>query len=188
MMEFNMSIQMNQQVQILKKQRSLLFIEGLLFFLLGCFAIAAPFYFTMALDYIYGAVFVVGGLIQLVRSVKTRGIKGGMPSLFWSILTIVAGCIMLVNPMAGIMALTIILAFYFILEGLFKCAIYSHLSKMDKSFWLIVSAIISIALGMMILLSLPTAAFWVLGLFIGIDLIFMGCLLMGFSRRLAKRS
>jgi uncharacterized membrane protein HdeD (DUF308 family) len=181
-----MYMDINDQLNLLKKQKNWLFGEGIVFFLLGFVAIWAPFFSTLALDYCYGAVLLVGGMVQLVRAVKTWGIRGSLPAFLWSLVTIGAGVIMLINPIMGILALTIVLACFFIIEGFFKFALYYNHLNLDKSFWLVISALVSVVLGCMILFSLPSSAFWVPGLFLGIDLIFLGCLLMGFSKRLEK--
>ena len=166
-------------LEIFKKNRCFLLWEGILFMLLGILAICAPVIFTIGFDFLFGFLFVVGGIAQIFRVFKTWGIEGSWPAFFWGILTLFAGGIMLANPVAGILALTSILIAFFFLEGVLKFVLAAKLGKEMNKFWLILSGALSIFLAVLIFAGLPETATWALGLIVGIDLLFFGVLLLG---------
>jgi len=169
---------------VFKKHRGLLLFEGILFILLGCFAIATPVVFTFATDFLLGAIFLVGGVALLYHTFKTWGISGSWLSLLAALLTGCAGFILLTKPVTGIIALTTVLGIYFLFESALKMS-WALSFEQKQKFWLIVSALISLALGLMILAGLPAIATWVIGLFVGIDFLFLGLMLVGFYCSLA---
>jgi len=175
-------------VETLRRNRGMFLVEGILFLVLGCLAIAMPILFTLAADFLFGILFIVGGIAQLVRVYKTWGISGTWPSLFVSLITLCAGIIMLINPLAGILALTSLLAAYFLCAGIVKCVLSLRLDTAGHKFWVFISGLISLALGVLIISGLPGTAAWVIGLFIGIDMLFLGILLIGLYSSLPSES
>jgi len=174
--------------KMLTKNRHLILTEGCLFSLLGILAICAPVVFTIGLDILFGALFIIGGVVQLFRVFKVWGVKGSWPSLFWSCLTLFAGAVMLTNPMIGIVALTSVLIAFFLLEGILKFVLASHLDKGKNKFWVVFSGILSCFLAVLIFTGLPGTAAWALGLIVGIDLLFFGLLLISFYCSLSKEN
>ncbi|MDB6080756.1 MAG: hypothetical protein JWO53_28 [Chlamydiia bacterium] len=166
-------------LQVFKKHRGIMLFEAILFILLGCFAIAAPTLFTVATDYLLGGFFIVGGSMQLYRTYKMWGISGSWLSFFGSLITIFAGCTLLTRPLVGILALTTILAVYFLIASAVKMSLAFSYQQTHK-FWLVVNSLLSLALGLMIIAGLPETATWVIGLFVGIDFLFFGFMLLAF--------
>src|SRR5437660_1365676 len=104
-------------LEALKQERGLILSEGILFFFLGFLATALPVVSSLSLEIFFGALFVIGGLAQTIRTYKTWGMEGSLITLCGSLLTFVVGIIMLVNPLAGLFALTSILGVYFLFDG-----------------------------------------------------------------------
>jgi uncharacterized membrane protein HdeD (DUF308 family) len=164
---------------VFKKNRGILLFEGILFVLLGCFAIAAPVVFTFATELLLGVIFLVGGIVQLYRTFKTWGISGSWLSLFAALITGFAGFVLLARPMTGVIALTTVLAVYFLFESAFKMS-WAFSFEQKQKFWLVISSLLSLALGLIIIAGLPAIALWVIGLLVGIDFLFLGIMLLGF--------
>lgn len=176
---------LNGYRNVLKKHRGLVLFEAILFIILGCLAIAAPVVFTLAADYLFGAFFLAGGLVQLFRTCQTWGMKGSWLSLLGSLITMAAGFILVTRPLVGLIALTTILAVYFLLESAVKFS-WAFAFEQAHKFWLFVSALLSLALGILIIAGLPQIATWVIGLFIGIDFLFFGFMLLAFHSALKE--
>ncbi len=172
--------------KILKQNRRLILSEGCLFTLLGILAICAPVIFTVGLDILFGILFIIGGVAQIFRAFKVWGVHGSWPSLFWGCLTLFAGAVMLTNPVIGIVALTSVLIAFFLLEGVVKFVLASHLDKAQNKLWVILSGALSCLLAVLIFTGLPGTAAWALGLIVGIDLLFFGMLLISFYCSLPK--
>ena len=148
--------------------------EGLLFVILGALAIAMPVLFTFSFELVIGALFVVGGLIQLFRSIKSFGAPG---CLFWglsSIVFIVLGYLLLANPLKGVLALTTIITICFLIDGCFKMLIAATMRLEQTWVWYMFLGIIEVILAVLIWNEWPSSALWVLGTLIGINLLFIG--------------
>jgi uncharacterized membrane protein HdeD (DUF308 family) len=80
---------------------------------------------------------------------------------------------MVTNPALAAVTLTLLIAMMLIVAGLFRVFIAFSIPLHHRG-WLILNGVISILLGAMIWSSWPRSGLWVIGLFIGIDMIFDG--------------
>jgi len=72
-----------------------------------------------------------------------------------------------------LLGLTLLVACFLMVGGIFKIvAVISH--RFASWFWPLVSGVVDVVLGVMIWQEWPASAFWVIGLFVGINLIFRG--------------
>lgn len=100
-----------------------------------------------------------------------------------AIVTIIAGFLLIGWPVAGVVPLTVVLAAYLVLEGI-ACMAFalSHRGHMTRGWgWLFTNGIIDLIMAGIIIWLLPVAAFWALGIIIGIDFIFGGSALVGMA-------
>jgi uncharacterized membrane protein HdeD (DUF308 family) len=91
------------------------------------------------------------------------------------------------NPGISALTMTLIMAVFFITVGLFR--IISSLSMQFKQWgWTFLSGLITIALGVMIWFAWPGSGLWIIGMFIGIDLLFYGLSILMFAIAAHKTS
>src|SRR5204862_359192 len=76
-------------------------------------------------------------------------------------------------PVGAMLALTLLLACLLLVGGLFR--VVAALTYRFSSWgWPLLSGIIDVILGVMIWMQWPASALWVMGLFLGISLVFRG--------------
>ncbi|MFN3348393.1 HdeD family acid-resistance protein [Pseudorhodoplanes sp.] len=156
-------------------------IYGVILILLGAASIILPGIATLATTITVGWLLIAGGIFGLI-SVFQAGT--GSPGFWWNLLTAIvcmlAGGVLLFNPIAGVLTLTIILAAYLLATGVTKGFMAFHYrSAIPKAWgWMLFSALVDIALGAIIIAGLPGSAVWVLGLLVGINLLFTGVALI----------
>jgi uncharacterized membrane protein HdeD (DUF308 family) len=172
-------------LRALRENRGLILFEGILFLVLGFLAVSMPVLFTFATDLVIGMLLLAGGITQLFRTYKTWGMKGSWLSCASSLLTIIAGSMLITRPLAGIIALTAILAVYFFLAAIAKFSLSFSFNGKEK-FWLFISGVVSLVLSVLIITGLPETAGLMLGLFVGIDFLFFGVMLLGFYGSLSE--
>jgi uncharacterized membrane protein HdeD (DUF308 family) len=80
---------------------------------------------------------------------------------------------MVANPALAAVTLTLVIAIILIAAGAFRLFI-AFSTPLHHRGWLILNGAISILLGVMIWSSWPVSGLWVIGMFIGIDMIFDG--------------
>ena len=96
------------------------------------------------------------------------------------------GALCLRAPVDALLALTLLVACLFVAGGTFK--IVAALSYRFGAWgWVLVSGFIDLGLGVLIWLESPASAFWVLGLFLGISLVFRGFNWIGLGLAMRER-
>lgn len=146
---------------------------GIILIILGLLAIGSAAVVTDIYVMVLGILLLVGGVLQFIYAFWVRQWSGFFLSLLAGILYAVIGVLFIERTTASAISLTLLLAAFFIIGGLFRI-IGSAMMRFDQWGWALFSGIVKFALGMLILLGWPQTGFWVLGLFIGIDLLFYG--------------
>jgi uncharacterized membrane protein HdeD (DUF308 family) len=170
----------------LKKQAGLLLGLGLGMIVLGSLALYSTVTATFISVKLLAWLFIISGFIQVGHAFYSRGWKGFLLQLVLGIISVIAGVIILRNPFSGAITLTLLLAFLFIIQGFIRIVL-SLTKRFEHWIWILISGILSVILGFMILYQWPWSGLYIIGLFVGIDLIFNGwalIMLSSFARRL----
>lgn len=155
--------------------RTLLIVEGVIFTILGFLAVALPGISTLSVELFIGWLLVFAGAVQLFRTLKAgRQATGFVGTLLTSILYIIFGILLLVFPVQGILSLTFLLSLFFIVEGIAKIVLGFQLRPVPRWGWFILNGILALIMAFIILVGWPGTAFWILGLLVGINMIFFG--------------
>jgi uncharacterized membrane protein HdeD (DUF308 family) len=128
-----------------------------------------------------------GAGLVLVSFLTARW-SGFLLSLAAGVLSIIAGVNILSHPVAGAVALTMILGTILLVAGIFR-AVASIAMRFPNWGWALFSGIVTFALGAMLLRNLENLSLWFLGFAVGLDLILHGVSWMTFSlglNRLAR--
>ena len=153
-----------------KKNAGFVITLGVLTIILGMLAIGSPFFAGTLWAVWVGAGILIGGIFQLIGSIKAKAIWG----ILWGVLSIVAGGYFLTRPLLGLAVVTLFFAIYLFVEGITKIVL-SFQIKPDAGWgWILFSGIITLALGIMIWRHWPSSAVWVIGTFVGINILFSG--------------
>ncbi len=146
---------------------------GIVLMLLGVAAIVRSFTATVASMVFFGWVLVFGSIIEFVHAFMVGNWSGFFLHLLFAILCGVAGVAMLVKPVMSAEAVTLLMSVFFLIGGLYEfiSAIWTHLHGWG---WHALNGIVAAILGCLLLAQWPVSGLWVIGLFIGIDLIFYG--------------
>ena len=156
-------------------------IYGVILIILGAVSIILPGIATLATTITVGWLLIAGGIFGLISVVQSGT---NSPGFWWNLLTaivcVLAGGVILFNPIKGVLTLTIILAAYLLATGVTKGFMALHYrNAIPKAWgWMLFSAVVDIVLGVMIIAGLPGSAIWVLGLLVGINLLFTGVALI----------
>jgi len=149
---------------------------GFFFIITGTIGLILTPLATLSSILLFASFMLVGGILQLWEAIKaTKGWKSRLPHIIGGALYIAGGFVSIWNPVAASLALTLILAASILAVGIFRVIVaFQH--KKELSDWgiLLVSGLASIAIAILIAVAWPFSAFWTLGLFISIDLIFNG--------------
>ena len=153
---------------------------GILFVLLGVVCVIGNVSATFATVLFFGWVLLFSGILGLVHAFRTHSWQGFLLSLLSALFRGFTGYLLIRYPLAGAASLTLILASFFIVSGLFR-AIGAGMLKFPRWGWSVLSGIVSLALGIMLLTQMPVSGVWFIGFAIGVDLIFDGVSLIGLA-------
>lgn len=151
---------------------------------LGVLAVLFPFAATLAVELIFGGVLAATGLIYLARAVFARRLESPVWTFLFALVCLATGAVLLFFPLEGMLALTVVVAGFLVLGGIVKLIGAWALRPQGRRGtglpaphgwgWIAMAGAVSVLLGAVLLLGLPVTAFWVLGLLVGVDLIFLG--------------
>ncbi len=129
---------------------------------------------------------VIVGVFQIVHAFSAVGWKGFVLDLLLGALYIAAGAILLTNPLAATIKLTLLLGIIWIVSGIFRIVLAGVLWR-QAGWSLLISGIIGALAGGIILSEWPQSGLWVLGLCLGVDLIFHGFAWIGYSMSIPSK-
>lgn len=148
---------------------------GILLLILGLVAISAATITTLVSVVLIGSVILIAGIVIMVDAFSFWWHKWGgfFLHLFIGILYVVVGGWIITKPVLGSISLTLLLGFFYLLLGLFRVT-YATSVQAPGWGWGVLNGLISLLIGVLILISWPASSLFILGLFIGIDLVFSG--------------
>lgn len=146
---------------------------GLGLLALGVAAVARSVTATVASMLFFGWILVLAAAIEVVQAVAVGHWAGFFQHLLAAILFGAAGFILVFRPVISAEVLTLFMALFFLVGGLFQL-IGSLWIGLPGWGWSALDGVITFILGLLILAQWPASGLWVIGLFIGIDLILYG--------------
>lgn len=159
----------------LKKNWGWLLALGVVSIVLGTIGLYMTFALTLATVLLFGALMLVGGLLQLIQAFSCTGWKSVVGHVLIALLYCVAGILIIVDPVLASGVLTLVLAGILIAVGVIRFMMGIQQRKAVAGwYWSVMSGLVSILLGAMIVLQWPVSGLWVIGLFVAIELILNG--------------
>jgi len=146
---------------------------GIITVLIGTLLIVVPLVGTLAAVWVLSILLIAGGITQFVGVFWVRNWSGFFLSLLAGVLYLALGVLIIDKPLSAAAALTLAIAIVLVVVGIFR--IVAALSfRLYGWGWTLASGVISLLLGLLIWRQWPDSAPWVIGLFIGIEMIFSG--------------
>jgi uncharacterized membrane protein HdeD (DUF308 family) len=161
----------------------LFLVEGILLVVLGLLAVAVPVIASLTLTIVFGWLFLISGIVGLFTTFAMRHGPGFWWSLVSAVLGIVVGAWLLIQPGLGLVSLTYLLIAFFIVEGVatIMFALEHRRALSGRWGWMLTSGIVDLFLAAVILLGLPGAVAWALGLIVGVNMVFGGASMVGMA-------
>jgi uncharacterized membrane protein HdeD (DUF308 family) len=146
---------------------------GVVLMVIGAVALSSTVITTLASVLVFGILLMAGGVVQIVNAFLGRSWRAFFLHLLAGILHLVVGELLIEHPTVAAEGLTLVLAIVFLVGGSLRL-VYGLVQSFPGRGWVIVNGLIVFALGISIWRQWPASSLWVIGLFIGIDLIFSG--------------
>lgn len=153
---------------------------GLILIILGLICVVADNPATWATILVFGWILLVGGMVALVQAFRVHTWSGFFLHLQSALLRGFTGLLLIRYTGAGAVALTLLLASFFVVGGLLRAVGASKL-KFPRWGWTTLSGILSFVLGILLLIQLPLSSIWFIGFAIGLDMIVEGAALVALA-------
>jgi uncharacterized membrane protein HdeD (DUF308 family) len=160
-------------IEEVRKHSTWFLVVGIALFILGMVAIGSAVAMTIVSVLFLGWLLIIGGIFEVIHGFSRRPWSGFFINLLGGVLYAVAGLVMVANPALAAVTLTLVIAVMLIVAGLFRLFI-AFSTPLHHRGWLVLNGAISLLLGVMIWRAWPVSGLWVIGMFIGIDMIFDG--------------
>lgn len=153
---------------------------GIALVLLGAACIVYNTAATAATILVFGWLLVVSGVFALIQAFRVHNWSGFFLYFLSALLRGFTGYLLIRYPEVGAASLTLIVAAFFVVGGLFR-ATGSAMLRFPSWGWAAFSGFLAFILGIVLLVQWPTASIWFIGLLIGIDMVFDGSSFVAFS-------
>ena len=162
-------------------------VAGVVLTVLGVLAIFMPVVMGATAMLLLGVVLIVSGVSQVLHAFASRGWGGFAVQLLLGVLYAAVGVLLATQPLAGLVAMTLIVAIFLFVDGAVRLALAFRIKGAPGWGFLAAGGLLSLLLGLIIYLGWPGDSIWVIGMFIGIDMLIWGVTLLGLSSALARR-
>jgi uncharacterized membrane protein HdeD (DUF308 family) len=158
---------------LLHRHRWLFFTLGLVSLFVGLLAISFAIIFTMVKVIVLGVLLMAAGSVEVVHAFMARNGRGFAIHLLAAALYLLVGLFIIEDPDRARAVLTLLLAASFIVGGVLRI-MFSLGADFPGWQWVLFNGAIDLLLGILIWSTLPDSSHWVIGLFVGIDLVLHG--------------
>jgi uncharacterized membrane protein HdeD (DUF308 family) len=161
---------------------------GITLVVVGILSLAFPLFAALSFNLLIGVTLLAGGIVTLAHALRVRRWQGFALQLLLGLLYAGAGVIFIAHPFAGLVALTLTLGAFFVADGVARVLLALQI-RPESGWWLfLLSGVLSLFLGLLVLLGLPSG--WsvpVLGIVLGINMIFAGIAFLSCTGTVARR-
>ena len=163
-------------------------ILGICLVVLGMLAVGASVFVTLATVVFYGWLLILGGALEAFHSFWHRRWSGFFIDLLFGVLYFVVGLLIVLNPAVAAATLTLLIALFLMFGGLFRIVLAISI-RYEHWGWLLLNGAVTLMLGILIWNQWPLSGLWVIGLFIGVEMLMAGwtLLMLGLSAKNAAR-
>jgi len=161
---------------------------GLVALLGGFFALVAIVTATVASVYLIGVMMFVSGVAEIAQGLQARRWSRFFLWVLLGALYVVAAIAIFVAPIFAAVVLTWVLGIVLVAAGLVRIMLALSMRSQSLWGWVLVSALLTLLIGVIILVGWPASSLWALGIFLAVDLIVIGTawVAMGMSLRKAR--
>ena len=153
---------------------------GIVLIVAGVLAILLPLVVGVAITAVVGWLLLLAGAAHLVYGWLARGSGAVLWQVLIGVLYLVVGFFLILHPQRGLATLTLLLAAYFVVEGVVELILYARLRRGHRAGWFLWDGLITLVLGLFIWTHWPISSAWVLGTIVGISLLVSGITRLSF--------
>jgi uncharacterized membrane protein HdeD (DUF308 family) len=160
-------------IEEVRAHRGWFLFMGVALIIFGTIAVASAEIMTLVSVMLLGWLLLFGGLFEVVHGFARRAWGGFFINLMGGLLYAVTGILMISHPTLAAATLTLMIAMLLVVAGTFRIVV-AFSTPIHHRGWLVLNGVVSLLFGIYILSTWPASGLVIIGLFIGIDMIFDG--------------
>jgi uncharacterized membrane protein HdeD (DUF308 family) len=125
-----------------------------------------------------GTFLILGGASQCLLAFRAGAFGQALLILLIGLVTLVAGGYMVSQPVAALASITLLLAAYFLVTGVFAIIAGLQIRPVNGWVWVLANGAITLLLGLMLWKQWPLSGAWAVGVLFGVQLISTGAVLL----------
>ena len=159
---------------------------GVVYLIAGLIALGSVVAATVASVLVVGVMMIIAGVAEVFNAFQ---VKSWGKFLLWAllgVLYVVAGFVTFENPLLAAAVLTLLLGATLVASGIMRIVLAFGMKQETPWIWVVLSGVITLLLGLVILAHWPVSSLYILGVFLGIDLIMAGVAWIGLALGLRR--
>jgi uncharacterized membrane protein HdeD (DUF308 family) len=161
---------------------------GVVYVLAGLIALGSVVFATVVTVFVVGVMMLIAGVAEVINSFQIKTWGKFLLWLLLGVLYIVAGFVTFENPLLAAAVLTLMLGFALIVSGIMRLILAFNMKQETPWVWVALSGVITLLLGLIIVAHWPVSGLYILGLFLGIDLVIAGASWIGIGFGLRRHA
>jgi uncharacterized membrane protein HdeD (DUF308 family) len=161
---------------------------GVVYVVAGFIALGSVVLATVATVFVVGVMMLIAGIAEVISAFQIKTWGKFLLWLLLGALYIVAGFVTFENPLFAAALLTLLLGLSLLASGVMRIVLAFNMKEEMPWIWVAISGVITFLLGLIILAHWPVSGLYILGLFLGIDLIIAGVGWIGIGLGLKRHS
>lgn len=147
---------------------------GVVYVLAGAIALSSIALATIAKVVVVGVMMLIAGASEVINAFQVKSWSKFLLWILLGLLYVVAGILTLENPFLAAAVLTLVLGAVLVASGVTRVVLAFSMKDGQHWTWVVLSGVVTTFLGIVILSHWLASSVYVLGLFLGIDLIIAG--------------
>jgi uncharacterized membrane protein HdeD (DUF308 family) len=161
---------------------------GVVYVIAGLIALGSVVFATVVTVFIVGIMMLIAGAAEVINAFQFKSWGKFLLWLLLGALYIVAGFATFENPLLAAAVFTLVLGFALLVSGVMRIVLAFGMKQEAPWIWVALSGVITLLLGLIILVHWPVSGLYILGIFLGVDLVFAGASWIGIGLGLRRHA
>ena len=157
-------------------------ILGVLLVLFGILAMMTPLASGLAVSVLIAVLLMVAGFTRLIWAFGAGSFGKGVLTFLLGGLMILCGLAVLATPLAALAGLTLMLAAYFLVDGVMDIIAAFRIRPVNGWSFMLFGGVVTLLLGLMIWRNWPLSGVWAVGTLVGIRVLLTGVEMIALGR------
>ncbi len=147
---------------------------GVVMLILGAVALVFPLISTLVATLLVGWTLLFAGTFTFIGAFSIHGTGPFFGAMLTGLISFAAGVFLLLNPLHGAVALTLLLGVIFMFQGAFEIVFAFETRPHQGWWWMLISGLASVLMAVLIAAGWPAISVFLLGILLGVNFITTG--------------